>query len=559
MKQKTQSSETEQKTTDDAGILINDIKYSYSITKSERKEKEDEEESLLIKLYVPNEKSNMYFTYEAPKSQIIKDFKFLAGCESLDEMIISLKNIFSQGNAKVEEKEGEYDMELKMSDITKTCLVRLTKNEIQKEKESEKDLGSKIDKLEKEYKILLNKFEELKTKKESVIKEADIKNIVKEIIFDKDIKLKLFEEMEQILLAKYNFNNLPKSNDVQNEIINKIQNEVNVKEQKINEQIINIEKQLKQNVEYLKNLKTNDNNYILLQVKIEENDLNKDVLLFKQSRTNKYLYNFEIDDIETLINDQIVPIKFKDSRDEFKCKEKTKNFEKSQLIEYNLGIMYDFFWNFSKTGIYNVKIIFKKKLNICNFLFCDCNNIYKIDCSNFDCSLITDCSFMFSGCRSAVEINLGELDFSLSNNFGEMFTNCNNLEKLDVSKLNTQNSIDFFSMFAYCRKLKEINVSNFKTTNAKTIGTMFKRCENLESIDMINWDMKNISDIKELFQGCKSLKNIKMNFNNEKVNFGKDDKIFEGLPESGSFVWKKGANIDKLLSLLQAGWSRTPE
>jgi hypothetical protein len=47
-------------------------------------------------------------------SQLAKDIKFLAGCESLDEMLYSLNEIFAQGNAKVEEKEGEYVMELKM-------------------------------------------------------------------------------------------------------------------------------------------------------------------------------------------------------------------------------------------------------------------------------------------------------------------------------------------------------------------------------------------------------------------------------------------------------------
>ena len=56
-----------------------------------------------------------------------------------------------------------------------------------------------INKLEKKFKDLLNKFEEIKTTKEN-----EIKNKIKEIIFDKDIKIKLFEEMEQLLLSKYN-------------------------------------------------------------------------------------------------------------------------------------------------------------------------------------------------------------------------------------------------------------------------------------------------------------------------------------------------------------------
>ena len=69
-------------------------------------------------------------------------------------------------------------------------------------------------KLKIDYKNLYNKYEELKT-----IKENEIRNIVKEIIFDKDIKLKLFKDLEKTSLPKYNLNNMLK-NDYQIESIN---------------------------------------------------------------------------------------------------------------------------------------------------------------------------------------------------------------------------------------------------------------------------------------------------------------------------------------------------
>ena len=101
-------------TPENQGILINDMKYSYSITKSE-----SNEGSLLIKLFEPNEKSNMYFTYEAPMEQLTKEMKFLSICETLDEMIEYLLDTFSQGNANVEEKDGVYNLEFKVSGIKK--------------------------------------------------------------------------------------------------------------------------------------------------------------------------------------------------------------------------------------------------------------------------------------------------------------------------------------------------------------------------------------------------------------------------------------------------------
>ena len=112
-------------------------------------------------------------------------------------------------------------------------------------------------------------------------------------------------------------------------------------------------------------------------------------------------------------------------------------------------------------------------------------------------------------------------------------------------------------MFSYCSKLKQINVSKFKTTNCEDIYAMFYSCYSLESIDMLNWDMKNINNIKYLFSGCSKLKNIKMNFNNDKkLEFY---KTFYGLPEGGSFVWKKGTNCNELLKRLPVSWNRTQE
>ena len=119
---------------------------------------------------------------------------------------------------------------------------------------------------------------------------------------------------------------------------------------------------------------------------------------------------------------------------------------------------------------------------------------------------------------------------------------------------------------------------------------MFLDCESLESIDMLNWDMSNIDNlygIKGLFENCSSLKKIKMNFNKEnyferankkeseneynKISFKEDledpkkeeslenEDIFKGLPENGSFIWRKGINCNKLLELLPVSWNRLQE
>ena len=198
---------------------------------------------------------------------------------------------------------------------------------------------------------------------------------------------------------------------------------------------------------------------------------------------------------------------------------------------------------------------------------------------------------MFCCCSSVTEINLGKLDFALSESFYGMFRGCFDLEKLDLSYLNTQNSKSFRKMFSGCSKLKQINVSNFRTKNCKYMAGMFLDCKSLELIDMLNWDMSNIDNeygISGLFENCSSLKKIKMNFNKEnyfkrvykkkseneynKIRFKKEnlkiikaekssgnEDIFKGLPENGSFIWRKGINCNKLLELLPVSWNRSQE
>ena len=139
-----------------------------------------------------------------------------------------------------------------------------------------------------------------------------------------------------------------------------------------------IQKKLDENINYINDIIPKNYNYIILQVKIDEKDLNKDIRLFNRVKSNDN-FNFERDDIKTIIDNQIVNIKFENNK---------------------------FFWNFKTTGMHIIKIIFKKKLLQCDHLISNCDNIYKIDCSNFDCSQIIDCSYIFYYCSSLIEMNL---------------------------------------------------------------------------------------------------------------------------------------------------------
>ena len=230
-------------------ICIDGIYYSYLITKSEQ-----DKNSLIIKLYDSTNKSNIYYTYEGNISKIKKDIKYFEFCKNLNEIITCLNDIFDKGNAKLEKNSDEFYLNLKYisSGFPQYSSIQLIKHE---EKNEIKDT---INKLENNYKDLYNKYEELKS-----IKENEIRNIVKEVIFDKDIKLKIFKDMEQIFLSKYNLNNISKNqnpiDNIENNIMNKVKEVINNKEDKINNKINLLQKQLNENINYLKNIKSNNN------------------------------------------------------------------------------------------------------------------------------------------------------------------------------------------------------------------------------------------------------------------------------------------------------------
>ena len=80
----------------------------------------------------------------------------------------------------------------------------------------------------------------------------------------------------------------------------------------------------------------------------------------------------------------------------------------------------------------------------CSKMFKNCENIVKIDLSNFDTSEIEDMEGMFHGCTKLRSINFGNINTEKVKNMKNMFYDCINLETLDLSKFNTQSTHDFF-------------------------------------------------------------------------------------------------------------------
>ena len=534
-------------------------------------------------------------------------------CEDLDEMISTLKAAFDEGKTKLIEDNNKYYLELQFEAMGKSKIHKIEFIKYEP-KDPLTELNERITTIQNDIKNLSKEIEEIKQMKNN---EIDIKEKMKEILQDKDMQVKLSEIIEQIIGTKFN---LTKDKADKNDKVNIEKSDKKKEEKEINEKFRNIEKQLNNKTSDMNEIKSHledlGNKYKNLNSQLNDNIKNNELIkninekinnnftanyidikvkgsgeikILQQTKTYKYFFNFERDDIELIVDGENSSLNFERIKD-FKNEEKSENCYKARLTEYKLETGFIFYLRFGNKGIHTIRIIFKKKLYDCSYLFYDCGSIVEIDMSNFDCSQVTSCEYMFSGCDSLSKINLGKLDFNLCENFEGMFRGCKELEDLDVSHFNTKNSTTFEAMFEGCEKVKKIDVSKFNSSRCECINSMFRSCKNLSEINMINWDMRRfriileskgfiiknndyyleIKGISHLFDGCSKLTIIKMSSNFRKTNpkltspniskiVENKQHIFEGLPQSGKFTWKKGVNCDELLRLLPFSWNRTTE
>ena len=317
---------------------------------------------------------------------------------------------------------------------------KLSKYELELEKEEpimfeNSAIINKINEIDNRYKEIRD---EIKNIKNTIIKEIkhdlNIKETIKEILKDQDIKdilFNIFEEKMSQIIKKEEKNEDKLFNSKLETSINKIIEEKysnKVEETTFNKSMDKINEDLKNQLKEINAIKENYtnknlnikeepiikdlneqinekvNNNINLKVKIEKNEIGKDIILFRQCSTYKFFKNFELDDIEVQVNGEIIPIKYKHfyfnytGRDFMYYNDNENDGEESKKIYKELKNNYYFYWNFLNEGIYDIRIIFKKKLISCAGLFDSTNGIIEIDLSKFDCSKVLSCCAMFSWC-----------------------------------------------------------------------------------------------------------------------------------------------------------------
>ena len=292
------------------------------------------------------------------------------------------------------------------------------------------------------------------------------------------------------------------------------------------------------------------NNYIIAEIEIKEEDINKDIRIINSYEQYKREYYWEDnkkdyenekeikENCEIKINNKIIPFSYfynftkKEKyiiQYSFKNKLSKINYmfsECSSLTNINLS-------NFNTQNVIDMNNMFNRcssltNVNLSNFntenvnnmshTFCGCSSLTKINLSNFDTKNVTNMSNLFSKCKALITINLSNLNTKNVTDMSYMFSECNSLTNINLSNFNTQNVKNMNCMFWECNSLTNINLSNFNTQNVTNMSWMFYKCISLTNINLSNFNTQNVTDMSYMFSGCSSLSNINLsNFNTQKV------------------------------------------
>ncbi len=148
-----------------------------------------------------------------------------------------------------------------------------------------------------------------------------------------------------------------------------------------------------------------------------------------------------------------------------------------------------------------------------------CYALTNLDLSSFRPTNCTNMLYMFYNCTSLKTINLGSnFDTSKVNSMQEMFYGCQKLTSLDISSFNTSCVTTMQSMFYDCRVLSSLDFSSFDTSKVVSMQSMFYNCRGLTSLDLSGFDTSQVTTMQGMFQSCIGLATLDIsNFDTSRV------------------------------------------
>ena len=226
-------------------------------------------------------------------------------------------------------------------------------------------------------------------------------------------------------------------------------------------------------------------NVIIGHIKIDNNNLNKDIRII-----NSY------DEYKKSNND----------------KEYDDNIKNEKEIKDNIEIKingekinFSYFYKFTSKGHYKIEYSFKNNLTKTNYMFYECEEIINFDFSNFITKKITNMRNMFSRNKSLMDLDLSNWNTENVINMCGMFSGCINLRKINLSGWDTKNVTNMCGMFCECFSLVNLNLSNFKTSKVVIMSSMFRDCKTLRELNLSEFNTESVTEMDNLFTKCDSL------------------------------------------------------
>ena len=160
--------------------------------------------------------------------------------------------------------------------------------------------------------------------------------------------------------------------------------------------------------EYLSNIniinkKKSNGNEIDITLKIDKNDIDKDIYFLNNTNQIK-----EFDEIN-------------------KINLKELNEINTELYINNIKYKYSKYFKPKKEGIYKIKLKIKISLKDNSYMFYRCNNITDLELSSFDTKNVTNMTGIFAGCKNLTDLDLSSFNTENVTNMSYMFTGCHNL------------------------------------------------------------------------------------------------------------------------------------
>ena len=261
-------------------------------------------------------------------------------------------------------------------------------------------------------------------------------------------------------------------------------------------------------IDTLKNKPNKIKNYIIGELYISDEDINKDIRII-----NSYEQVKREDEYNIIKGD------YKN--------ENEKEIKENCIIKINgIVIPFCYFYKFKTSGKYIIEYSFNNFITNTNYMFYKCSSLTNLNLSNFNTTNVTNMSDMFSECSSLTNLNLSNFNTTNVTNMSDMFSGCSSLTNLNLLNFNTTNVTNMSDMFSWCSSLTNLNLSNFNTTNVTNMSGMFYECKSLTNLNLSNFNTTNVTNMSYMFSGCKSLTNLNISKKNEKfcINMIKEFK-----------------------------------